>query len=81
MLLEEGDFHFESMAGFSEAGSDRSPFCTTSRRGVDRRWGLRTSFHNKAARRAGFPHQTQMDERGFASEEAMLLEEGDCFHS
>ena len=30
----------DSAAGSSEAGSYRSPFCASSRRGADRRWGF-----------------------------------------
>ena len=42
MLFAEGDYFFspEPAAGSSEAGFYRSPFCTSSRRGEDLRWGF-----------------------------------------
>ena len=42
MLLLRRDTAFspESAAGSSEAGSYRSPFCASLRRGADRRWGF-----------------------------------------
>ena len=46
MLLEEGDCSFspESVAASSEAGSYKSPFRASSRRGTDRRWGFGASL-------------------------------------
>ena len=40
-LRRETAFSPESAAGSSEAGSSRSPFCASSRRGADRWWGFR----------------------------------------
>ena len=39
-LRLETAFSPDSAAGSSEAGSYRSPFCASSRRGADRRWGF-----------------------------------------
>ena len=43
-LRRETAFSPESAAGSSEAGSYRSPFCNSSRRGADRGWGLGASL-------------------------------------
>ena len=43
-LRRETAFSPESAAGSSEAGSSRSPFCSSSRRGIDRRWGFGASL-------------------------------------
>ena len=42
--LRETVFSPASAAGSSEAGSNRSPFCNSSRRGADRRWGFGASL-------------------------------------
>ena len=39
----------ESAVGSSEAGFYRSPFCTSSRRGADRRWGFGASLYYRVA--------------------------------
>ena len=43
-LRRETAFSPESAAGSSEAGSYRSPFCSSSRRGADRRWSFGASL-------------------------------------
>ena len=43
-LRRETAFSPESAAGSSEAGSYRSPFCASLRRGADRRWGFGASL-------------------------------------
>ena len=43
-LRREAAFSPESAAGSSEAGSCRSPFCSSSRRGADRKWGFGASL-------------------------------------
>ena len=43
-LRRESAFSPESAAGSSEAGSYRSPFHASSRRGADRRWGFGASL-------------------------------------
>ena len=43
-LRRETAFCPESAAGSSEAGSYRSPLCTSSRNGADRRWGFGASL-------------------------------------
>ena len=43
-LRRETAFSPESVAGSTEAGSYRSPFCASSRRGADRRWGFGASL-------------------------------------
>ena len=43
-LRRETAFSPESSAGSSEARSYRSPFCSSSRRGADRRWGFGASL-------------------------------------
>ena len=43
-LRRETAFSPESAAGSSEAGSYRSPFCSSSRRDADRRWGFGASL-------------------------------------
>ena len=39
-MRRETAFSPESVAGSSEAGTYRNPFCAPSRRGADRRWGF-----------------------------------------
>ena len=56
-LRRETAFSPESAAGSSEAGSYRSPFCASSGRGADRRWGFGASLLQGCRRWAGFPHQ------------------------
>ena len=43
-LRRETAFSPEPAAGSSGSGSYRSPFCTSSRRGADRRWGFGASL-------------------------------------
>ena len=48
-LRRETAFSPESAAGSSEAGSNGSPFCASSRRGADRRWRFGASFYYRVA--------------------------------
>ena len=54
-LRRETAFSPESAAGSSEAGSYRSPFCNSSRRGVDRRWGLELAYYRAAGDGQAYP--------------------------
>ena len=54
-LRRETAFSPESAAGSSEAGSDRSPFCASSRRGADCRWVLGLAYYRAAGDGQAFP--------------------------
>ena len=55
-ILSHVIFSPESAAGSSEAGSYRSPFCSSSRRGADRRWGFsELAYHRAAGDGQAFP--------------------------
>ena len=49
LLRRKTAFSPESTAGYSEAGSIRSPFCTSSRRGANRRGGVLELAYYRAA--------------------------------
>ena len=56
LLRRKTAFSPESTAGYSEAGSIRSPFCTSSRRGANRRGGvLELAYYRAAGDGQAFP--------------------------
>ena len=64
--MRETVFSPESAAGSSEAGSYRSPLCTSSRRGADRRRGFGASILYIGLREVcKLPHQKALP--GFSS--------------
>ena len=54
-LRRETAFSPESATGSSEAGSYRSPFCSSSRRSADRMWGLELAYYRAVGDGQAFP--------------------------
>ena len=59
-MRRETAFSPESAAGSSEAGSYRRPFCASSRRGANLRWGFGASYYRAAGDRQAFPTREEV---------------------